>query len=106
MNRGSAARAQSPERRGAGVAEDRPVAEGEDRRHPAPLARQPPVSHSEHARVQPVQAAAARSGVDRADRQAGAPQLTEADDAVLAPGDLRNQLVHGDRGANLFHTNT
>lgn len=106
VDRGSAARAQSPERRGADVAEDRPVAQGEDGRHPASLARQPPVAHREHAGVQPMQPAVARSGVDRADREAGPPQLTKADDAVLGLGDLRDQRVHADRGANLLHTNT
>jgi len=53
-----------------------------------------------------MQPATARSGVDRAGRQAGAPQLSEADDAVLALGDLGDERVHADRGANLFHTNT
>jgi len=87
------------------MAEDGAVAEGEDRRHPAPLARQPPVPHRKYARVQPVQPAAARAGVDRAHRQACGPQLTEADHAVLRLGNLRNERVHADLAANVFHTN-
>ncbi|MDP9400263.1 MAG: hypothetical protein M3P39_04805, partial [Actinomycetota bacterium] len=75
-----------PQGRGGRVAEDDGVrtAAGEDGRPQAPARGDMPVAEGVHAAMEPVQAARADAMVDRTSREAGGPQLTGGDDAVLA----------------------
>jgi len=88
------------------VAEQRVLAQGEDRGKPSALAREVRVTDREHAAVQPVQATDSHAGVDRADTEARGTQLAEVHDAVLRRRDPRDPRVRPERVANMRHTNT
>ena len=80
------ARPQPPQGRGARVAEDRPLAEGQRGGQPAPLAGDRSVADGEYLAVKGVQPARANAAFDRRPADPERQELTECDHSMLGGG--------------------
>ena len=77
------------------MAEDRPVARGQHRRHPPAFHRQDRVADREHASMQAVEAPRSYPVVDDLVAHAELQQLAPRDDAVLCGGKGGDRQVGG-----------
>jgi hypothetical protein len=82
-----------PEDRGGGVAQDRTVTAGEDRRHEAGSMAGSAVSHRVDATVNSMELATLNPSRHRAPTQTRCFQLPKRGDAMLPSGDLRHSRV-------------